>query len=116
MFLVVVGCGSKTPVVSNHNAMDSNPAIPDREVVILKELQSGDRGCYVVVTAANGDRSLLGDFAVCSGGERDATGLFGHRVNYRTKKTKVMAVSCQGVPDCPDSDEVDLVIEISPAL
>lgn len=84
-------------------------------VVTLKDLQNGDRACYVVVESADGEQSIEGDFELCAGGAHDASALIGKSITYTTERAKVQAASCQGDPECSDSDEVDLVITIAPA-
>ena len=81
----------------------------------LKELQNGDRACYVVVDVDGAEQSLEGDFELCAGGAHDATALIGQRVTWTTEKAKVQAASCEGAPDCTASDEVDLIMTLTPA-
>ena len=90
--------------------------MPDAKAVTLKELQNGDRACYVVFTTATGEeKSIEGDFELCKGSSKDATALIGKKVTYRAKKAKVLAASCQGDVDCGKSDEVDVIYEITAA-
>ena len=106
VFLAACG-GSAKPVVA------TTAPVP---TVTLKELQNGDRACYVVVTTAKGEeQSIEGDFDLCPSNSKDASKLIGKQVTYKTKKANVLAASCQGDVDCGKSDEVDLVIEISAA-
>ncbi len=86
------------------------------EAVTLKELQNGDRACYVVVTTAKGEeQSIEGDFDLCPSNTKDASAMIGKKVTYKTKKANVLAASCQGDMDCGKSDEVDLIVEITAA-
>lgn len=113
VFLFLFACGSKQPVA---NAGSGAAPVPTAEAVTLKDLQNGDRACYVLVTTAKGEeQSIEGDFELCKGGSKDASALIGKQVTYKTKKANVLAASCEGNVDCGKSDEVDLVIEISPA-
>jgi hypothetical protein len=91
------------------------PPPPGPAPVTLEALEPGDRACYVVVATPAGERSLEGDFDLCPGGAHDASALIGRRVTYTTKKANVLAASCQGAPDCTESDEVDLVVTLQAA-
>ncbi len=114
VLILVVACGgsSKQPV---GNTGGPGPA-PASEAVTLKELQNGDRACYVLFTTAKGeDSSMEGDFELCQGASKDASALIGKKVTYKAKKGKVLAASCQGDVDCGKSDEVDVIYEITAA-
>ena len=106
--VTLIACGGKA-------APPAAPRADAAPVVTLKELQNGDRACYVIVESDAGEQSIEGDFELCAGGARDATALIGKRVTYTTERAKVQAASCEGDPECSDSDEVDLVIAINPA-
>ncbi len=81
----------------------------------LKELQNGDRACYVVVDTDAGEQSIEGSFDLCEGGPHDATALIGQRVTWTTEKANVLAASCEGDMDCGKSDEVELIITLTAA-
>jgi len=109
--LVMVGCGgpgkpTATPTPSPTTAPTAAPAD------VLVGLENGDRACYVVVRRAGGEQRQEGDFALCGGGEHDASQLIGKPVRLKTRKAKVLAASCEGDMDCGKSDEVDLVVAI----
>ena len=77
----------------------------------LKTLTAGDRGCYVEVTDATGaQRELLAAFEIC-----EQTALIGKRVQWTTRVESVAAESCQGDPECQDSEKVMLVVELRAA-
>ena len=110
IFLFLIACGGSKQAVA------TGGAVPTTGAVTLKELQNGDRACYVVVTTAKGEeQSIEGDFDLCPSNSKDAPKLIGKQVTSKTKKANVLAASCQGDVDCGKSDEVDLVIEISAA-
>lgn len=112
LLLFVAACGSSSKPVTNTGS--SGPV--GVEAVTLKELQNGDRACYVVITTAKGEeQSIEGDFDLCPGNSKDASAMIGKRVTYKTKKANVLAASCQGDVDCGKSDEVDLVVEVTAA-
>ena len=97
-----VGAPATTPVAT------AAPA-----AVTLVKLTNGDRACYVDVTTAGGkNESHEGDFDLCPGNAHDASALIGKHVTYTTKPANVQAASCEGNPDCKDSDKVDLVMTI----
>ncbi len=81
----------------------------------LKELQNGDRACYVVLDIDGAEQSIEGDFDLCPGAAKDASALIGQRVTWATERAKVQAAACEGNPDCAESDEVDLIVTIAPA-
>ena len=90
-------------------------AVPAAARAVLKELQNGDRACYVILTTDNGEQSIEGDFELCPGASRDASALIGKAVSYRTEKANVLAESCQGDVDCGKSDQVDMIVELTAA-
>ena len=106
----LLGCGANDPAPAR-----PDPAPPAGPVGTLKELQNGDRACYVIVESAQGEQSIEGSFELCAGGTQDASALIGKPITYTTERAKVHAASCQGDPECADSDEVDLVSSISAA-
>ena len=81
----------------------------------LIALQPGDAACYVELETSGDPVSLPGSFELCAGGSADATALIGATVEYTTERGKILAPSCQGSPDCPDAEEVDLVTTITAA-
>jgi len=106
----LAGCGGKKP-----SPAAPAPTSAGAPVGTLKELQNGDRACYVVVATDAGEQSIEGDFELCAGGGRDASALIGQRVTWTTTKANVLAASCEGDVDCGKSDEVDLVDSITAA-
>ena len=106
--LTLIACGGKA-------AAPAAPAPAAGPSGTLKELQNGDRACYVVVDVDGADQSIEGDFELCPGASKDASALIGQRVTWTTEKAKVQAASCEGNPDCADSDEVDLIVTITAA-
>ncbi|MBX3160527.1 MAG: hypothetical protein KF773_31470 [Deltaproteobacteria bacterium] len=107
----VIACGgSKSPPA---NSAGQGPAASP--VATLKELQNGDRACYVVLDKGGEQVSLEGDFDLCPNNPHDASALIGKKVTYTTKKANVLAASCEGNVDCGKSDEVDLVVTITAA-
>ncbi len=74
------------------------------EVVTITQMQPGDRACYLTVQGDGGERQEMADFEFC---ERDD--LIGQRVTLTTVATQIQAMSCQGDPECPDTEQVQLV-------
>lgn len=84
--------------------------------VTLVRLENGDRACYVIYKGADGEeKSQEGSFDLCEGGSQDATALIGKQVTFTTAQGKVQAASCEGNPECSDSDVVELVMSITAA-
>lgn len=111
VFVVLLAACSKQSAPTP--AAPTPPPATSGPVGTLKDLQNGDRACYVILDIAGEEKSLEGDFDLCAGGPKDATALVGKRVTYTTERAKVQAASCEGKPDCTDSDEVDLVTTLS---
>jgi hypothetical protein len=73
--------------------------------VIVRGLTAGDRACYLEVEDGDGQRrEEMAAFELC---ERDD--LTGRKVRLRFEKAQVQAESCQGNPDCTETETVDLV-------
>lgn len=119
LLIAALGCGGapKRARPPEHDAPAEPPHTPDTvaDDGTLGKLEPGDRACYVTLRQAGGDVIKPGDFELCPKGTYDATALVGQRVRIATKKAPIQAASCQGNPDCADSETVDLVIAILPA-
>lgn len=81
----------------------------------LLGLEQGDVACYVDLQTKEGERSLHGDFELCPGGGSDASALIGKKVAFTTGWTTVQADSCEGNPDCTDTQKVELVTGLKAA-
>ena len=127
--LAACGGADTTPAVAAGPSPDaSNPAasadsIPAAAVrsdssqvdydvpVTLVSMENGDRACYLNVRTDGGaERTEFGDFRLCESDE-----FVGQRVLLTATPSQVQAASCQGDPDCPDSEPVNLVTNIDPA-
>jgi hypothetical protein len=84
------------------------PAVPaGRPVATVITLQNADTACNVELQFENaGPEIWPADFSICQ------QQLQGKRIRFKTKKSKVMAASCQGDPSCTQSDEVDLIVSV----
>jgi hypothetical protein len=99
-------------------AADAPPAAEEGKAkqAQLVSLEQGDIACYVELKTKDGEELFLhGDFELCPGGGADASGLIGKRVRYKTETTKVQAGSCEGDPECTDTEEVPLIVALKPA-
>lgn len=104
----VPGRVAATPEDSEGADADA-PDLP--QPVTITAMQAGDAACYVTLTdAAGATREEMAAFEIC-----EQTDLVGTPVTIRTEMGNVMAASCQGDPDCPDSDTVRLIVEATPA-
>ena len=82
-----------------------------KDFVVVQGMTAGDRACYLEVEDATGtSREEMASFELC-----ERTDLVGKRVRLLFEKAQVQAQSCQGNPDCTDSETVDLVHEVEPA-
>jgi len=71
---------------------------------VLDDLQNGDAACYVLYVDGTGvERHWYGDFDLCG---LDA--LKGKQVVVTMGRGNVIAGSCEGDPECADSERVDL--------
>lgn len=78
------------------------------EIAVVRALVPGDRACYVEVEDGQGQRSQQpAGFEVCERSE-----LVGERVRLTRERTAIAAMSCQGDPECAESDTVDLIVAI----
>jgi hypothetical protein len=122
-------CGTDTetaPVAAPAASDASNPAasedtIPEgamaddgvdySQPVELVSMENGDRACYLTVRPdGEPERTDMADFGLC-----ERTDLVGQRVALTVTPSQVMAESCQGNPECPDTEQVNLVTGIDPA-
>ncbi len=105
----VPGRAADTPTEPPTDLAADSTEIP--QPVTITELQAGDVACYVTLTdAAGATRNEMANFEIC-----EQTSLVGTPVTIRTEMGNVMAASCQGDPDCPDSESVRLIVEATPA-
>ncbi|MGL5080571.1 MAG: hypothetical protein ACRC8A_03705 [Microcoleaceae cyanobacterium] len=75
-------------------------------IATVQRLVSGDRACYVELIDSNGQASTqFAEFDIC---DQD---LVGKQVQLTYKPGKIMAESCQGNPECGESEEVMLITE-----
>lgn len=88
---------------------------PAAAAPVLVSLTAGDVACYAELSEGGNTRSAMADFAVCPGGEADASALIGKPVAFTTRPEKVLADSCQGDPECTDSQTVDLIVTLTGA-
>lgn len=111
-----VACGGapKAPKPPEHDDAPEVKAHSEEAPTLLKHVEAGDAACYVTVDRGHGDEALKGDFDLCPGGAYDATPLVGQKIKIATRKDKVIAASCQGNPECKDTETVDLVVAIVP--
>lgn len=82
------------------------------DLVVVQGMTAGDRACYLEVEDGAGtSREEMASFELC-----ERTDLVGKRVRLLFEKAQVQAQSCQGNPDCTDSETVDLVhgVELVP--
>jgi len=111
--LFALACAACRPAAPIATAIPADDGVA---ALTLRDLQLGDRACYVVVEKADGSADdLAGDFDLCPGGAHTAAALLGKRIAYTTRPASVLAASCQGDLDCGESDHVDLVVTIAPA-
>lgn len=80
---------------------------------VLLSVFEGDRACYLTLGEDTGEEidameaeiDVMASFDLC--GPPDLTG---RRVRVTIEPAKVMAMSCEGDPSCPDTETVELAI------
>ncbi len=73
----------------------------------IQSLTTGDRACYVELLDDQGQRSTqFASFEIC---EQD---LVGQRVQLTYTSDNIQAVSCQGNPECSESETVMLITQV----
>lgn len=112
--LAFVACGGKsTPTTADpcsDPCKDKDPVAPTWTLV---EVSQGDAACYVVVRGDDGaEVTHPGTFDLCTP-ENEA--LMGSPVTLTIEKIDMMAASCDGDPECPDTESVDAVTAINAA-
>jgi hypothetical protein len=74
--------------------------------MVIKRLTQGDRACYVELENAQGQPSdEMASFEMC-----EQEKLVGQRVHLKREPTAIMAMSCQGNPECTKTETVNLIV------
>ena len=82
--------------------------VPARAVVTAME--AGDRACMVTLrTDAGAAQTVFADYSVC-----DSDAIEGRRVQIEYAPDEIMAASCDGDPECLDSETVALAVVATP--
>lgn len=82
--------------------------VPTRAVVT--DIESGDRSCTLTLrTDAGGTETVHADYSVC-----DSDAIVDRRVQIDYEEGAIMAESCQGDPDCLDTETVALAVVAKP--
>jgi hypothetical protein len=120
--VLLLGCGpdpaSAPPPVQVAAPPMVTTAAPERAVSvdppllesgIIRDLNLGDRACYVTVESATGTiGELMAVMELCVRDE-----LIGQSVRFEYELGPVTAESCQGDPECDDSEMVQLVVDVA---
>lgn len=82
------------------------PRAADRTATVIS-LENADTACNVEMEFEKGAREIWpADFSICEKLSK------GKRFRFKTEKSKVIAASCQGDPECKESEEVDLIVSV----
>ena len=104
--LAISSCQNNTRNPSQPTSGTVSPPAADPEVVVVRGLTQGDRACYMELEDAKGQRSEEeASFEICEQAQ-----LVGQRVQLTREPTSILAMSCQGDPECTQRDTVDLII------
>jgi hypothetical protein len=117
--LALAACGgsSAPPAAEPSNAAGGGSAAEatagDTTVYTFVSVEQADTACYVTVHDASGaEKTYPGEFDLCT---HDPIPGVGAKVRIEWGTANVLAASCEGNPDCPDSDEVAIVRKLVPA-
>jgi len=102
--LALAACGgaSAPPAAEPYSA-----SAGDTNVYTFVSVEQADTACYVTVHDAGGaEKTYPGEFDLCT---HDPIPAVGARVRIEWGTATILAASCEGNPDCPDSDEVQIV-------
>lgn len=109
VFLLVAACGGGSSKAAEE------PGVGTAATYTLKEVSQGDVACYVVVTdQAGAETTHPGSFDLCPGGAADASNYIGFPVTLTFMKGNLLAPECEGNPDCPETEEAEIVETITP--
>jgi hypothetical protein len=101
---------SPAPAASADNGFVRVGDHSKRSSGLVKELQNGDVSCVMVMSDQGGSEFIeAADFDICF----QEPSLIGKRVRLAYRLERVIAESCQGDPECSDSEEVALVVKAS---
>jgi len=82
--------------------------VPTRGVVT--DIESGDISCYLTLrTDDGGTETVHADYSVC-----DSNVIIDHRVQIEYVPGQVAAASCEGDPECLDTESVPLAVVAEP--
>ncbi len=82
--------------------------VPARGVVT--DIESGDRSCYITLRTDDGaSETVHADYSVC-----DTNVIEGRRVQIEYAPDDILAPSCEGDPDCLDTETVALAVIATP--
>ena len=120
--LVTAGCASEpadeadTPTAGNVEVDTTGPpqvtlvgtTVPTRGVVT--DIESGDISCYLTVRTDDGaTETVHADYSVC-----DSDVILERRVQIEYVPGQVAAESCQGDPECLETETVPLAVVAEP--
>jgi type IV secretory pathway VirB10-like protein len=105
---------TKPPAQPKPVETDKPPEPPAPAAVTLVDVSQGDMGCYLEVEDAKGASvTHLGGFDLCPEGEADASAHMGEKVVLTLSKEEIPAGTCEGDPDCTDTEEVEVVTKVA---
>jgi hypothetical protein len=106
--LAISSCQNSTENLSQQTDSPTSPLAVDSAVVVVRGLTMGDRACYIELEDGQGQRTQEeASFEICEQGQ-----LVGQRVRLTREPTSILAMSCQGNPECTERDLVDLIIVV----
>ncbi|CAN5548208.1 hypothetical protein BH23BAC4_BH23BAC4_08340 [soil metagenome] len=114
---LLAACGANespdpTQATEDPAADETSELIENPEgVVELRDLVAGDLGCYATFGTPDGTGVIeeLAAFDVC-----EQEDLIGRQVSRTYETVNVPAASCEGDPECTDTEAVQVVMELTP--
>ena len=83
-------------------------SVPARAVVT--DMESGDRACYLTLREDGGaSTTVFADYSVC-----DSNAILDRRVQIEYAPDDIIAASCEGDPECLDTETVAMAVVVTP--
>ena len=81
--------------------------VPARAVVT--DMESSDRACMLTLRENGADQTVYADYSVC-----DSNAIVGQRVQIEYAPNDIPAASCEGDPECLDTETVAMAVVATP--
>ena len=97
-------------LLANAPAREADKAEDTSKAPTVTSLQLGDHACYVTLKFADGkEQDWPASFDICE------LPLLNKKVIYKTEKSSMAADSCEGDPECTETQEVEMITSMKAA-